>query len=251
MIQPGDDPNGPIAGVSVPEPSAGSESALRPAGRTYGMDPTETTVVAVRDVGPDAVAIEATTPEGFEARPGQFVKLETTIDGESVGRFYTVSSPDTDGTFELTIGYDPEEGGAFSEYLVSVAPGDSITVTGPFGDSYYEDDPRVVVLAGGPGVGPAVAIAERALADGGEAAVVYRDDRPIHEDRLAALATAGADVFVLADGTALAGVVGDVLSGADGETVFVYGFADFLADAEAAIDAAGGDPDGAKSENFG
>jgi len=40
-------------------------------------------------------------------------------------------------------------------------------------------------------------------------------------------------------------------SGIDGEAVFVYGFADFLADAEAAIAEAGGDPDGAKSENFG
>ena len=215
------------------------------------MDSTETTVVAVGDVGPDAVAIEVTTPDGFEARPGQFVKLETTIDGESVGRFYTVSSPDTRGTFELTIGYDPDEGGAFSEYLLSIAPGDSITVTGPFGDSYYEDEPRVVVLAGGPGVGPAVAIAERALADGGEAAVVYRDESPLHEDRLAALATAGADVFVLTEGTALADAVGNALSGGDGEAVFVYGFADFLADAEAAIEAAGGAPDEAKSENFG
>lgn len=215
------------------------------------MDPSETTAVAVRDVGPDAVAIEITTPDGFEARPGQFVKLETTIDGESVGRFYTVSSPDTLETFELTIGYDSEEGGAFSEYLLSIESGDPVTVTGPFGDNYYEDEPRVVVLAGGPGVGPAVAIAERALADGGEAAVVYRDETPIHEDRLAAIADSGADVFVLADATALTDVVGDVHSGIDGEAVFVYGFADFLADAEAAIAAAGGDPDGAKAENFG
>jgi len=142
------------------------------------MDPTETTVVAVREVGTDAVAIEVATPEGFSARPGQFVKLSATVDGESVSRFYTVSSIDTDGTFELTISYDPDEGGAFSEYLLSIAPDDPVTIAGPFGSDYYEGEPRVVVLAGGPGVGPAVAIAEGAIADGGEAVVIYRDDDP-------------------------------------------------------------------------
>jgi hypothetical protein len=33
--------------------------------------------------------------------------------------------------------------------------------------------------------------------------------------------------------------------------VFVYGFADLVADAETAVDAAGGDADAAKVENFG
>lgn len=215
------------------------------------MEPFETTVADVEAVGTDAVAIEITTPPGFDAQPGQFVKLSATLEGESVGRFYTVSSPDTDGTFELTVGYDPEEGGAFSEYLLSIAPEDPITVSGPFGNDYYEHEPRVVVLAGGPGVGPAVAIAERALGDGGAAAVVYRDDDPIHEDRLAALATAGADVFVLAEGADFTAAVSAVVTGADGEQVFVYGFGEFLDAAEAAITAAGGDPDSTKSENFG
>lgn len=215
------------------------------------MEPIETTVVAVHDVGTDAVAIEIATPPEFEALPGQFVKLSTTIDGESESRFYTVSSIDTEESFELTVSYDPDEGGEFSEYLVGIEPGDSITVTGPFGTDYYENEPRVVVLAGGPGIGPAVAIAERALADGGEAAVVYRDDEPIHEDRLATLASAGADVIVLPETSDLTDAVADVLTGDEDEQVFVYGFADFLEDADAAITAAGGDPDEAKAENFG
>lgn len=215
------------------------------------MDPIETTVTAVREIGPDAVAIDIETPSDLDAAPGQFVKLSTIIDGESTGRFYTISSSDTDETFELTVSYDPEEGGDFSEYLVSIRAGDSITITGPFGSNYYEHEPRVVVLAGGPGIGPAVAIAERALEDGGDAAVVYRDDNPLHEDRLAELSAAGADVFVLTDGTDLTDVVADVLTDSPGEQVFIYGFADFLADAETALEAAGIDPDAAKSENFG
>ena len=215
------------------------------------MDPIETTVAAVREIGPNAVAIDVTTPSGFDAAPGQFIKLSTTINGESVGRFYTISSPDTDETFELTVSYDPDEGGDFSEYLLSVRAGDSITITGPFGNDYYENEPRVVVLAGGPGIGPAVAIAERALGEGGEAAVVYRDDAPLYEGRLAELSASGADVFMLTDGAELTDAVADVLTGVDGEQVFIYGFADFLDDAEVALDAAGAAPDEAKSENFG
>lgn len=215
------------------------------------MDPIETTVAAVRDLGPDSVAIDLETPPSFSAEPGQFVRLTADVDGESESRFYTVSSPDTEGTFEFTVSVDPEEAGPFSEYLMDVEAGDAVTIAGPFGSDYYEDEPRVVVLAGGPGIGPAVAIAERALADGGEAAVVYRDDAPIHEDRLAAISKAGAEVYVLTEAQSLVDPVGSVLTGEPGEQVFVYGFADFLEDADAAIEAAGGDPEEAKAENFG
>jgi ferredoxin-NADP reductase len=215
------------------------------------MDSIETTVAAVRDVGPDAVAIALETPEDFSAEPGQFVKLSTEIDGETEARFYTVSSPNTDETFEFTISYDPEEGGAFSEYLLSIEAGDTVTITGPFGSDYYEGEDRVVVLAGGPGVGPAVAIAERALADGNEAAIVYRDDDPIHEDRLATIAGTGADVFILNESEPLTAAVDEVLTTDAGEQVFIYGFADFLEDANNAIGAAGGEPTEAKAENFG
>ena len=81
------------------------------------MDDTDTTVAAVREVGDDALAFDLETPGGFEAEPGQFVKLTAAVDGESESRFYTVSSPTTVGTFEFTAGFDPDEAGPFSEYL--------------------------------------------------------------------------------------------------------------------------------------
>jgi cytochrome-b5 reductase len=212
------------------------------------MDPVETTVRGVRSVGPDTVALDLATPDGFSARPGQFVKLSAVLDGEQEARFYTVSSPDTDDTFELTVGYDPDEAGPFSEYLLALEAGDAVTVAGPFGNDYYEGEPASLVLAGGPGVGPAVGIAEAALADGHEVTVVYRDDAPVHEDRLAAVAAAGAEVFVLGDDDAVREAVADVFAG---QQTFVYGFGDFVDLAVAAIEAAGGDPDAAKVENFG
>ncbi|KAB1189036.1 MULTISPECIES: FAD-dependent oxidoreductase [Haloferax] len=214
------------------------------------MDAT-VTVAAAHDVGPGTVAIEFETPAEFEANPGQFVKLSADVDGESYARFYTLSSPGVTDTFEVTVGIDPEEGGPFSRHLESLSAGDTIDLSGPFGQSYYDGEDRVVVLAGGPGIGPAVGIAEAAVADGNEAAVVYLDDAPAHEDRLDALGNDGASVVVTDDDADLSDAVAAALTGSEAEQVFVYGFADFVDAAVEAIEAAGGDADAAKVENFG
>jgi 3-phenylpropionate/trans-cinnamate dioxygenase ferredoxin reductase subunit len=220
-----------------------------PGTRCDRMEDVTVTVASVRSVGPDAIAIAFESPEGFDARPGQFVKLGTEVDGEHESRFYTISSPNVAETFDVTVEIDPE--GTLGPLLADLSAGDTLTMSGPYGNAYYEDDPRVVVLAGGPGVGPAIGIARRALNDGGEAAVVYRDETPLHEADLDTLDADGATVHVLDADDDMADAVGDVVTGSDGEQVFVYGFADFLDAATGAIEAAGGDPDGAKVENFG
>jgi len=211
------------------------------------MELTTTNVVAVREVGPDAIAIDVETPADFEARPGQFVKISADLDGERESRFYTISSPDTEDTFELTIEVDPE--GTLGPWLADRQAGDELEITGPFGSDYYEDEPRSVVLAGGPGIGPAIGIAERALADGNEVAIVYRDTALVHEDRLSTLADQGVPVFVLRDDDDIAQATAEALE--DDGQVFIYGFADFLDVATEAIEAAGSDAGTAKVENFG
>ncbi|MFD1587126.1 ferredoxin--NADP reductase [Halorientalis brevis] len=213
------------------------------------MEDVPVTVAAVTTVGDNAKVIEFESPDGFEAQPGQFVKLGTVVDGEEMNRFYTISSADVDETFDVTVEIDPE--GEFGPYLDDLAAGDSLTMSGPYGSDYYEDEPRVVVLAGGPGVGPAVGIARRAVDDGGDAAIVYRDDEPIHEDALAALESDGVTVHVLDADADMTDTVADVVTGTDGEQVFIYGFADFLDAATAAVEATGINPDKAKVENFG
>ncbi|QIO22433.1 FAD-dependent oxidoreductase [Haloarcula sp. JP-L23] len=211
------------------------------------MDERSLPVTAVRSVGPDAVAIDIETPSAFDAQPGQFVKLTLSVDGEDESRFYTISSPDVEGVFEITVGIDPE--GAVAPLLADLDAGDSVRIAGPFGSDYYEGEARAVLLAGGPGIGPAVGIAERALDEGNAAAIVYQDATPIHEDRLEALEAAGAVVHVLDGDADLTDAVADAV--ADGGQVFIYGFADFLDDATAALEAAGVDTDDAKVENFG
>ena len=213
------------------------------------MEPTRTRVRDNRAVGPDTVALDLETPDGFDARPGQFVKLSLDVDGERRSRFYTLSSPAVEDTFEVTVSVDPD--GDVAPHLADLEAGDAVTMTGPFGNAHYEGEPRTAVLAGGPGVGPAIGIAERTLEDGGEAAVVYRDDEPVHEDRLDALRESGAVVHVIGEDGDLTDPTAAALAGVGDEQVFVYGFADFLDAATDALAAAGGDPDGAKIENFG
>ena len=210
---------------------------------------TTVTVTETENVGADTVSITFETPDGFAAAPGQFVKLSAEVDGESYARFYTLSSPDVVETFEITIEIDPDESGPFSELLAELSAGDEIEMSGPFGSDYYEGEPRVVVLAGGPGIGPAVGIGERAVADGGEVAIVYQDDDPAHEDRLAALRKAGANVTIT-DGD-ISQSVDSALAGEADEQLFIYGFAKFVEEATDAIETAGGDPAAAKVENFG
>lgn len=211
------------------------------------MEQTPVPIAAVEDVGTDAIAIEFETPDEFDAHPGQFVKLIVTADGEETSRFYTISSPTVSDTFELTIEIDPD--GDVTPLLAELQAGDEVVLSGPYGNAFYEGESDVLILAGGPGVGPAVGIAQRVVDDGGDAAVVYRDDDPIHEKRLDALRESGAKITVIPDGTPLDEPVASLLS--PGAQVFVYGFADFLDDSMDAIAAAGGEPDTAKVENFG
>ena len=214
---------------------------------------TTVTVVDNESVGPDTYAVTFESPDSFDGKPGQFVKLSADIEGEGHARFYTLSSPDTEETFETTIEVD-EAGGPFSAHLAGLESGGEIAVEGPFGDHHYEGESRVVVLAGGPGVGPAVAISEAAVADGNEAAVVYaHEGMPAHQARLNELEDAGADVLLVdaGDVESFEEAVDDVVTTDAGEQLFVYGFADFVEAAREAIEAVGGDFEGVKVENFG
>lgn len=210
------------------------------------MEGTDCEVLDRRSVGPATVALVLAAPPGFEAAPGQFVQLRADVDGEAVTRHYSISSPVVADQFEVTVGVDPN--GTLSPWLATVEPGTAVAIDGPYGRVHYEDESHVVVLAAGPGIGPAVGVAERTIGDGGEAAVVYRTETPVHERRLAGLARAAADVFLASTSPAFEAAVAAVV---DRGQVLVYGFQPFVDDATAAIRRAGGDPDDARVENFG
>lgn len=219
------------------------------------MEASEVRVRAVRSVGPNTVAVDLETPPGFDALPGQFVLVRAEVDGESYERHYTISSSDVEEEFEMTVGVDPE--GSLSPWLAERENGDTLRIEGPFGNVAYDaaSDGDVVVVAGGPGVGPAVGIAEAAVAADHDAAVVYEDDAPAHEDRLNALAAAGADVVIVEEpdfAEAIAAIAGRVVDGGEsGEGAYVFGFREFCERALDALAAAGVDRDAVAVESFG
>lgn len=213
------------------------------------MDEQKVAVTSVRSAGHDGVAVTIETPSGFSAQPGQFVKLSATVAGDDVSRIYTISSPTVTDTFETTVAVDDD--GTLGPWLADASGGETVHVTGPFGDAYYDDEKRAVILAGGPGIGPAIAIAERVVADGGTAAIIYQDEHPFHTDRLAALEGPDATVSIVHPSENLTPLVRDVLTGDPTEQVFVYGFSEFVDAASSAIEESGNLVKEAKMENFG
>lgn len=215
------------------------------------MDEYEVVVAGVRDVGQDTIAIDVETPAGFDALPGQFVVVQAPVDGELVDRYYTISSPNTEGTFEMTVEIDPD--GDVSPWLADLAAGDELSMKGPLGETCYDDDGDVLAVAGGPGIGPAVAIAERAVEHGHAVALVYEDDGFAHENRLDALVDAGVAVDLLDETAedrerALADAVAAHVALGD---AFVFGFGEFCGTVRDALRDAGLDDDAIHVESFG
>jgi ferredoxin-NADP reductase len=169
--------------------------------------------------------------------------IRATVDGVEETGYYTISSPDTDGTMEVTVEYVPE--GTLAPWLAERRPGDTIEVEGPFGDVRYTGEGSVVILAEGPGIGPAVGIAERARATDHDATVVFWGRDPPHRDRLDALETDGATVLLVESLDEAA----DTLAAAGDATVYVFGFESFVRDAKTVAGAAGVDT--LRAESFG
>ena len=202
-------------------------------------------VADVEAVGQDTVAIEFGTPAGFEGEPGQFVSVQATVDGVEEAGYYTISSPHVSDVFEVTVAVDPE--GALGPWLADREVGDEVEMEGPFGDVEYTGHESVVVLAEGPGIGPAVGIGERARKADQNATVAYYGDQPSHRARLDALEDDGATVVV----TESFDEATDVLASVTDEGVYVFGFEQFVTDAKAAVDDAGVDQEAAHIESFG
>ncbi|WP_435335089.1 FAD-dependent oxidoreductase [Haloarchaeobius sp. TZWWS8] len=212
------------------------------------MDETRVRVAAVRSVGTDTIALDLETPETFGALPGQFVLLRAEVDGEELSRYYTLSSPTVTETFEITVGVDPD--GDLTPWLADLEEGAELRIEGPFGNVSYDDEGDVIVVAGGPGIGPAVAIAERAAEHGHGATVIYQDEAYAHEDRLDTLEQNGHEVSLFEDGDD-DGVRDAIVATADRGEVYVFGFQAFCELATDALEDAGIDAAEAHVESFG
>lgn len=206
----------------------------------------EAEITDVEPVGPDTIAVEIETPEPFEGRPGQFVLVRAFIDEGVETGHYTISSPAVTDRFELTVGVD--EDGTLGPWLEAANPGETIEIEGPFGDTYFESEDRIAILAQGPGIGPAVAVGEQAVEAGADVAIHYHNATLPHADRLDALEAAGATVSVSND---IETYTADVTERLSDEQVYVFGFSWFIDAVTAALDEASPPGPTPKIEDFG
>jgi ferredoxin-NADP reductase len=206
----------------------------------------QASITGVESVGTDTLAVEIEPPDSFDGRPGQFVLLKAEVDGTVEQSHYTISSPADEDRVEITVGVDPD--GDLGPWLVGADSGTEVTLDGPFGETYYDGEGDVVLLAGGPGVGPAVGIAESALRCDSTVTVVYYNDTVAHAKRLERLAEVGATVHLVDEPKAYAAAVAGAVPA---ERVFVFGFAEFVAMTETALEPTDIDMDALAMENFG
>ncbi len=98
--------------------------------------------------------------------PGQYVNLR--VPGSEQTRAYSFSSMPQDGKVSFLIRNVP--GGLMSGYLTGAAKaGDEMTMTGPLGSFYLRDIKRpLLLLAGGTGLAPFLAMLEKIAAEGSE-----------------------------------------------------------------------------------
>lgn len=147
--------------------------------------------LTIKRVTPDAAGSAAITfdvppalRDAFAFRPGQFLTLRATIDGQEVRRNYSICSPRQRFTEagEIDVGIKPVEGGLFSRWAVgTLKPGGTVAVMPPDG----RFSPRAagarhrVGFAAGSGITPILSIMATTLADEPDArfTLVYCNQR--------------------------------------------------------------------------
>jgi glycine betaine monooxygenase B len=118
---------------------------------------------------------EPAQPALFHHEPGQFVTLQLQVDGRSVSRCYTISTPPTRPRL-LGITVKRQPGGLVSNWLHdTMAPGKRISAEGPFGVFTTARHPsaKYLFLSGGSGITPVMAMTRTLYDLGSDADVVF------------------------------------------------------------------------------
>lgn len=144
----------------------------------WGEDDSSTLVCRqIQDITHDVKTFlfEADQPSLFQHDPGQFITLQLEIDGRSISRCYTISSPPSRPHL-LGITVKRQPGGVVSNWLHdTMTPGKRISADGPFGvfTIARHQSAKYLFLSGGSGITPVMSMT-RALYDlGSDADVVF------------------------------------------------------------------------------
>ena len=116
----------------------------------------ETVVEVVKQLTYDIrlVRFKLIEPKTVDFKPGQFMQIK--VPGIEVVRAYSLASNPSDKTYvEMIIRYVPN-GQATTFVHKALEEGDKITLTGPFGDFFLQEnsDKPIVCIAGGSGKAP-------------------------------------------------------------------------------------------------
>ncbi|WP_227982598.1 ferredoxin--NADP reductase [Nocardia spumae] len=150
---------------------AGPDAAVRGSGGYFVR------VAEVIEETPDArsFVVETVAPGGPPYRPGQFLTVRVPDSGRGAARCYSLSSsPHTDTAMKFTV--KRVEGGHGSNWLCDcVSAGDELEVLPPAGTFTPGSlDEAVVLVAGGSGITPVIAIAKSILFGGdGDVVLIY------------------------------------------------------------------------------
>lgn len=124
----------------------------------------DATVASITDLTSVIKLVRIKLPEGEEInfKSGQYVQLKAPLyegNDEEVYRAYSIASAPSDKNhIDLVIGYVPE--GIATTYVHHhLNVGDNVNINGPYGDFYYQDNNREMILvAVGTGVAPILSI---------------------------------------------------------------------------------------------
>ena len=165
-------------------------------------------LAAVREETATARTLVLDVPGWIGHLPGQHVDVRLTAeDGYSTERSYSIASAPGGTRLELTI--QRLDDGEVSPYLTEVlAPGNPLELRGPIGGyfAWHPGEPQpVLLIGGGSGVVPLMAMARTRAATGGPATLLYAAEL----QRLAASGT-GPDIDIVYTREAPAGWAGPV-----------------------------------------
>lgn len=219
------------------------------------------TVLSTQEETPTARTIRLALADPVRHLPGQhYVVRLTAEDGYSASRSYSVASaPDGSGEIELTVELLPD--GEVSPFLHEVVvPGDVLEVRGPLGRWFtWDGDPPAVLVGGGSGVVPLMAMLRSARAEGRTDLVHLVVSVRTPADLYYASEMSGPEVTVVHTRQAPPGdprppgrlTPDDLGPVRDGATVFLCGSGGFVEHASALLLDVGVDPATIRVERFG
>ena len=152
---------------------------LLPSGQAVWGETDSSTLVCrqIQDITHDVKTFlfEPAQPALFQHEPGQFVTLQLQIDGRSVSRCYTISTPPTRPHL-LGITVKRQPGGLVSNWLHdTMTPGKRISADGPFGVFTIgrHRSAKYLFLSGGSGITPVMSMTRTLYDLGSDADVLF------------------------------------------------------------------------------